>query len=110
MIQNVTNNGEVETWKTVPFPLGEVLRKDYGNNFKRVVRALFNNEEITLGHKKINEQGIYLEPGAPEMFGVRMIRGSLNGLDNLPGTDLPLAKHGEGIFWRCRPDESDLRD
>jgi putative ABC transport system permease protein len=28
VVQNVTNNGEVETWKTVPFPLGEVLRKE----------------------------------------------------------------------------------
>src|SRR5580700_1803716 len=40
VVQNVTNNGSVETWKTVPYPLAEVLRKDYGNNFKRVVSSV----------------------------------------------------------------------
>src|SRR5579863_253514 len=53
VVQNVTNNGEVETWKSVPYLLGEVLRKDYGNNFKRVVRSLEGDELFALGHKKI---------------------------------------------------------
>ncbi len=86
VVQDVTNNGEVETWMSVPFPLGEVLRKDYGNHFKRVVRSLENYEMFTLGHKKINEHGKYLEPGAAEMFSTKMIQGTLNGLDELPNT------------------------
>jgi putative ABC transport system permease protein len=103
VVQNVTNNGEVETWKQVPFPLGEVLRKDYGNNFKRVIRALFNNEVITLGHKKINEQGVYFEPGAPELFGLRMVRGDLNGLDNLPGTIFLSESMAKAFFGDADP-------
>ena len=86
VIQNVTNNGEVETWTSVPFPLADVLRKDYGNHFKRVVRSLENYEMFTVGHKKINEHGMYFEPGAPEMFSAKMVRGSINGLDELPNT------------------------
>ena len=86
VVQNVTNNNEVETWKRTPFPLADVLRSDYGNNFKRVVRALEDDELITLGHKKISEHGGYFEPGAPELFGVRMVRGSLNGLEVIPGS------------------------
>jgi hypothetical protein len=39
--------------------LGEVLRKDYGDNFKRVVRSVENNEINALGHKKINEHGFF---------------------------------------------------
>jgi putative ABC transport system permease protein len=70
VVQNVTNNSEVETWKQVPFPLADVLRKEYGDNFKRVVRVLENNETIRLGHKKIDEHGGYLEPGAADGKGL----------------------------------------
>ena len=38
VIQNVTNNGEVQTWNEVPFPLAEELRKNYGSDFKHIER------------------------------------------------------------------------
>ena len=40
VIQNVTNNGEVQTWFSVPYPLTEDLRKNYGSDFKQVVMGL----------------------------------------------------------------------
>jgi putative ABC transport system permease protein len=40
VIQNVTNNGEVQTWESVPYPLAEELRKNYGNDFKYIVMAV----------------------------------------------------------------------
>ena len=33
VIQNVTNNGEVQTWRDVPYPLANELRKNYGSEF-----------------------------------------------------------------------------
>src|SRR5476651_1599971 len=39
VIQNVTNNGEVQTWQSVPYPLAEALRKSYGSDFKAVVQT-----------------------------------------------------------------------
>jgi putative ABC transport system permease protein len=103
VVQNVTNNNEVETWKTVPFPLGEVLRKDYGNNFKRVVRALENDEQFTLGHKKINEHGGYFETGAPEMFGMKMVKGNLDGLDAYPNTIFLSQSMAKAFFGDADP-------
>src|SRR6202012_5383314 len=35
--QNVTNNGEVQTWDGLPYPLAAELRKDYRSDFKYVV-------------------------------------------------------------------------
>jgi putative ABC transport system permease protein len=78
--QNVTNNGEVGTWQSVPLPLGEVLRKDYGNNFKKVVRSVQGGELFTLGHKKISETGGFFETGATELFSLRMVKGNRDGL------------------------------
>src|SRR5437762_7988210 len=40
VIQNVTNNGELETWTSVPYPLAEELRKNYGSDFKHVAMAV----------------------------------------------------------------------
>jgi ABC-type antimicrobial peptide transport system permease subunit len=108
VIQNVTNNGAVETWKTVPYPLAEVLRKDYGNNFKRVVSSVETDQVITLGHKKISEHGVYFEPGAPEMFGVRMTRGNLNGLDNLQGTIFLSESMAKAFFGDADPMNQNL--
>ncbi len=40
VIQNVTNNGEVQTWRSVPYPLADELRKNYGSDFKHIVMAV----------------------------------------------------------------------
>ena len=39
VVQHVTNNGEVQTWNNVPFPLADELRKNYGSDFKHIVMA-----------------------------------------------------------------------
>ena len=40
VIQNVTNNGEVQTWRSVPYPLADELRKNYGSDFKHIAMAV----------------------------------------------------------------------
>jgi hypothetical protein len=101
--QHVTNNGEVSTWMQVPFPLADVLRKDYGNHFKRVIRVVENDELFTLDHKKINEHGGYFEPGAAELFGMHMIRGNLTGLDDHPGTIFLSESMAKAFFGDADP-------
>ncbi|MDB5227766.1 MAG: hypothetical protein JWN78_1959, partial [Bacteroidota bacterium] len=39
VIQNVTNNGEIQTLKQVPYPLAGELRKNYSGDFKRIAMA-----------------------------------------------------------------------
>src|SRR5690349_16487520 len=46
VMQNVTNNGEVQTWGNVPFPLGEELRKNYGSDFKEIIMAGSNFDHL----------------------------------------------------------------
>src|SRR5208282_3468151 len=53
VIQNVTNNGEVQTWNSVPYPLAEELRRNYGSDFKQVILAASGGDHIlTMGKKK----------------------------------------------------------
>src|SRR6478609_8380969 len=75
--QNVTNNGEVQTWFSVPFPLADEIRKNYGSDFKRVVMAGgWSDHIVTVGDKKIKSHGGFFENGATEMFSLKMLRGT----------------------------------
>src|ERR1700722_4948973 len=77
VIQNVTNNGEVQTWQTVPFPLADELRKSYGSNFKYVVMSSGSGDHIlTLGDKKLTKSGNYMEPEGPDMLSLKMLKGT----------------------------------
>ncbi len=76
VIQNVTNNGEVQTWNSVPYPLAEELRKNYGSDFKQVVLESSWGDHI-LAHedKRLTKQGAFFEKGAPELFSLNMVHG-----------------------------------
>src|ERR1700755_2071519 len=81
VIQNVTNNGEVQTWKSVPYPLAEELRKNYGSDFKHVVMVVnWGDHLITVNDKKLKGTGGYFEKEMPEMFTLKMLRGNRNSL------------------------------
>lgn len=83
VIQNVTNNGEVQTWQSVPYPLAEELRKNYGSDFKRVVMAAnWGDHIVTLDDKKLKQTGGYFERGAAEMFSLQMVQGTWSGLND----------------------------
>jgi putative ABC transport system permease protein len=83
VIQNVTNNGEVQTWRGVPYPLADELRKNYGSDFKRIVMCVaWDDHMLTCNEKKLKQTGGYFEKGAPEMLTPRMVSGNWQGLDD----------------------------
>ncbi len=80
VIQNVTNNGEVQTWRSVPYPLAEELRTNYGSDFKHIVMSTTGDHIISIGDKKLKDRGGYFEKEMPEMFTLDMIQGKRNAL------------------------------
>ncbi len=81
VIQNVTNNGEVQTWWSVPYPLSNELRTKYGSDFKHIVMAVnWGSHLLAIGNKKFRETGGYFEKEMPEMFTINMIKGRQNAL------------------------------
>ncbi len=81
VIQNVTNNGEVQTWRQVPYPLAAELRKSYGSDFKYVVMGTGTNSHIlSWNDKKLTESGAFFEPQAPEMLSLKMLKGTRSAL------------------------------
>jgi putative ABC transport system permease protein len=82
VMQNQTNNGEVQTMPNEPFPLGAELAKSYGSDFKYVSMAAGGNSMLASGEKKLSRNGEFFEPQAIEMLDLHMIRGNRNGLND----------------------------
>jgi ABC-type antimicrobial peptide transport system permease subunit len=98
VIQNVTLNGNLETWKYVPYPLGEELRAQYGSDFESVVMCTgLDSSPIVNGDLTISKTGAYLEPEGPELLSLTMIRGSIDALKD-PRAILLSASAAKSIF------------
>src|SRR5580692_4251211 len=55
VMENVTNNGEVQTSFHVPYPLAAALRKSYGSDFKSVAMSTLPRDYIlSFGDKKLS--------------------------------------------------------
>jgi len=103
VIQNVTNNGEVQTWESVPYPLAAELRKNYGGDFKAVVMVAGNGSHIVaLDNNKQNKNGCYMEPQGPGMFSLQMLNGNRSALND-PSSMLISAAMAKSFFGTADP-------
>jgi putative ABC transport system permease protein len=98
LLQHSTLKGEKKTGKYMSFPLGPELRKSYPDDFKNVVMSTFP-EEHTLAHgeKKLTQPGQYMQPEAPEMFTLKMLQGTRDGLKD-PHTIFISASFAKSLF------------
>ncbi|HEY8896523.1 MAG TPA: ABC transporter permease [Niastella sp.] len=81
VVQNLTNNGETQTWWDVPYPLAAELRTSYGSDFKRIVMAVnLNDHLVTVDDKKIKQKGGFFEKEMPDMFSLNMLKGTRSAL------------------------------
>ena len=77
VLQNAHVNGEVYTGDGTPFPLAEVLRKEYGSDLPQVVKGLNARPHVlAFGEKMFKQSGAYWEPGAPDLLDLTMLRGT----------------------------------
>lgn len=98
VMQNVSNNGEVQTVPVLPYPLANELRKNYGSDFKYVVMGTNKGHHIlSFDDKKFTKQGIYLEPAATEMLTLKMLKGTRDAL-KIPASIL-LSESAAKVFF-----------
>jgi ABC-type antimicrobial peptide transport system permease subunit len=83
VLQNNTMNGEIGTGNSVPWPMGDELRKNFGGDFKYITMATYNGGHIlTYGEQKLKIDGTYFEPRALEMLSFKMLKGNKNSLND----------------------------
>ncbi len=81
VMQSQTFNGETGSQRSLPYPMGDELRKDYGSDFKYISMASHNGFHVlAAGEKKINTPGAYMEPVMTEMLKLKMLKGTHAGL------------------------------
>ncbi|HVY73191.1 MAG TPA: ABC transporter permease [Puia sp.] len=99
-----TFNGETGTGRAVAMPLATELRAKYGSDFKAVSMASWNFGHILAvgADKKINSDGMWVEPVFPKMFSLHMIKGSLDGLSD-PSSILLSASVAKALFGNSDP-------
>ena len=103
VVQNVTNNGEVQTWWDVPYPLANEIRTQYGSDFKHISMAVnWGTHLVTVGNKKFRETGAYFEKEMPEMFSLNMLQGKQNSLYD-PSSILLSASAANAYFGKENP-------
>ena len=81
VLQNVTNNGEVQTWWSLPWPLADELRKNYGADFSSVVLTSGSNTHLlSTDEKRLHKNGLFAEPEFSKIFSLKMLAGSADAL------------------------------
>jgi putative ABC transport system permease protein len=77
VMQNMSGNGEINSFGGTPFPLADELRSKYGSDFSQVVIGFPAREHIlAFGEKMLAQSGAYFEPGAPEILDLTMLHGT----------------------------------
>lgn len=62
---------------SLPYPLIEELKSNYGQNFKHIVPATWKWDGVlSIGDKRITRQGIYMGEEVPEMLSLKMVYGN----------------------------------
>ena len=102
-MQNLTYNGKIGTQSNLPFPMGDILKTNYGSDFKHVVMASSTESHIlAVGDKKFTKLGNYMESEAPELLTLHMLSGMRTGLKE-PGSILLSESVAKAYFGDADP-------
>src|ERR1041384_5840952 len=88
---------------SVQFPLFTELKANYKENFKHIVMASWDvNNILSSGDKKLSRTGLYMDADAPEMLTLKMIHGSWAGLKD-PYSIMLSASTAKAFFGNANP-------
>jgi putative ABC transport system permease protein len=79
-----THTGDPGMNSSLQFPMLTELKTNYAANFKYIVMASWDVDDIlSTGDKKLSRKGLFMDPDAPNMLTLKMIYGSRAGLKDL---------------------------
>jgi len=83
VMQRQTFSGEIHTDKAIAIPLGAELRNGFAKDFKYVVLSSWTNSHLlSFKDKNLLRPGNFMEPDAPRMLTLKMIKGTSAGLQD----------------------------
>jgi putative ABC transport system permease protein len=103
VMQHQTFNGDVGTETSLPYLMGDELKKVYGDNFKYVSMASWtNNHILAFGEQKISKSGNFFEPQITEMLSMKMLSGTRAALQDIHSVILS-ASTAKALFGTVDP-------
>ncbi len=109
VMQQQSMNGEVSTIKAMPIPVAYQLHHLYGSHFKYVILSSWTNPHLlSFKDKNLSFQGNFMEPDAPEMLTLKMIKGLRTGLRD-PASVLISESVSKAIFGVTDPIDKVLK-
>lgn len=109
VMQNQWINNETDTWSAQAYPMGPILRAQYGGDFKYVIMSSWTGGHIfSIGDKNLKVSGNFMEPGIIDMLSLKIVKGSRNGL-NEPNSILLSQSAVKAIFGDADPMEKTIK-
>lgn len=109
VMQHVSFNGKINSQVSNPAAMGPEIRARYGSDFKHVIQASWHGPHmLSVGDKHMVKEGMFFEPGAPDMLSLKMLKGSREGLKD-PYSILLSASAAESIFGKEDPLHKTIR-
>ncbi len=103
VMQHVTFNGEKSSLPYNPYHLATLIRNDYGADFKYALMSTFTSDHLLeYGNKKLSRKGNYMEPEAPRLLSLQMLKGTLDGLQD-PSSILLSESVAKAFFGKTDP-------
>jgi ABC-type antimicrobial peptide transport system permease subunit len=83
IIKNVTNNGQVNTWGSVPWPLSDEIRQNYGADFTYIALTTgMNKLPLAIDNIKFDKSGVFAEPDLVKMLSLEIVYGSADAVND----------------------------
>ncbi len=83
VMQRATFNGKLDAQTANPALMGPAIRAKYGSDFKYVLQASWDGGHlVSYNNKLFNNISIYMEPEAPDMLSLHMIKGTRQALND----------------------------
>ena len=81
VFQSQTFNGNTGTGPAIPLPLEPALRNEFGDNFKHLMMCSWTQSSyVKYGEKNLSRTGNYMQPNAPDLLNLEIVKGDKNGL------------------------------
>jgi putative ABC transport system permease protein len=98
-----TFNGNVGTSDAMAVPVAAELRTKYASDFKRVALTGWVDDDIlSFGEKNLTSKCMWVQPDFPEIFTLKMLKGSRNALQD-PSSVLIAQSLSLAIFGNADP-------
>ncbi|WP_138989618.1 ABC transporter permease [Larkinella sp. C7] len=101
---NQTFNGSTGSSRAISIPSATEIKTKYGANFKSVSLASWSYGHLLVhGEKKINKNGMYVEPSFPQMLSLNLLKGNYTTVLKEPRSILLSESMAKALFGEADP-------